>query len=278
MRARSFVSLATAGALVSLGAVVSAGTGVASAGQTQTYTIVVDDDTVTLEQTFTVTGSGPCTNVGYTVTFAYTDEDDNPQTITHEGTTDGEGGFVQEFTVPDDAQPESDTEPSVQANVACVASSTSAPSTTNPPNTDLVRNVAHKAAGGGVNSNSVTMNIVFATGVLSTDKTSGRAGTVVHVSGTNCLGTSVGVFFFQNSDPNNGFAVPVTLNTSANTFAGNYTIPNATPGAYSFGAACSGTDYNDRPFTLLATPGVTPTATPSPIPAGPVVGPVRFAG
>jgi hypothetical protein len=249
-----------AGALLSLGAVT------AHAGNS--FTIVVDDDTVTVEQTFTVSASGTCPNSPYSVTFSYTNEDGNPDTVTEEGTTTAEGTFEQDIVVPANAEPESDVDPSVQATVTCTSQ------TTQPPGAFK----AQKARGGGGTSNTITMHIVTATGVLSTDKASGRAGTVVHVSGTNCLGDNVNVFFFK--DQNTGFLVDVTLDAQANTFAGDYTIPNASPGQWAFGAFCTGTDYNDRPFTLLATPGVTPTATPTtlPTPATPVVGPVRFTG
>jgi hypothetical protein len=249
-----------AGALLSMGAVT------AHAGNP--FTIVVDDDDVTVEQTFTVTGTNACPNSPYTVTFSYTNEDGDPDTVSEEGTTTAEGTFEQDIVVPDNAEPESDVDPSVQANVNCVSQSTQ------PPGALTV----NKARGGGVTSNTITMHIHVATGVLSTNKASGKAGTVVHVSGTNCLGDNVNVFFFK--DQNTGFLVDVTLDADANTFAGDYTIPNASPGSWFFGAFCTGTDYNDKPFTLLATPGVTPTATPStlPTPATPVVGPVRFTG
>jgi hypothetical protein len=235
MRARSALAVVTAGALLSLGAVT------AHAGNT--FTIVVNDNEVTVEQTFTVTGSGACPSSPYAVTFSYENEEGHADTDT-------------------------ETDPSVQASVNCTTS------TTQPPNALQAR----KAAGGGTTSNTIVMHIVVATGVLSTNKTSGRAGTVVHVSGTNCLGDFVLVSFFKNA--NTGFEVPVTLNEQANTFAGDYTIPNAKAGPWFFGAVCNGTDYNTRPFTLLATPGVTPTATPTtlPTPATPVVGPVRFTG
>jgi hypothetical protein len=260
MRARSALTVVMAGALLSLGAVT------AHAGNP--FTIVVDDDTVTVEQTFTVNGTNACPNSPYTVTFSYTNEDGDPDTVSEEGTTTAEGTFEQDIVVPENAEPESDVDPSVQASVQCTAQ------TTQPPNGVNV----NKTTGGGTASNTITMHIVVATGVLSTNKTSGKAGTVVHVSGTNCLGDNVNVFFFK--DANTGFLVDVTLNAQANTFAGDYTIPNASPGQWFFGAFCTGTDYDDRPFTLLATPGVTPTASPSPLPtpATPVVGPVRFTG
>jgi hypothetical protein len=253
------VALAVAGALLSMGTVTAA-----HAGNTN-FQIVVDDNTVYVEQTFTVSGSNACATSPYTVTFSYTDLDGHPATASASGTTTSDGTFTQDITVPEDAEPESDTSPNVQAVVNC---STAAPQTG-----------AFKASQqAGTASNQVTMTIIVASGVLSTNKASGKAGTVVHVSGTNCLGSTVDAFFFK--DPNNGYIVDVTLNNQANTFAGDFTIPNDTPGQWFFGAFCSGTDYDDRPFTLLATPGVTPSPSPTPLPtpAVPVVGPVRFTG
>ena len=224
-------------------------------------TIAVEPTTVNVEQTFTVTGTTDCNSVAYTVTFSYTNLDDEPATATATGTTDASGEFSQQMTVPGDALPneaqEADppTPPSVQASVAC--------------------------GGGSQQSNQVTMTIAYAEGVLSTDKASGRAGDVVHVSATNCLGDEA----FGGLTDGDGIDVfDVELNDEANTFAGDYTVPNFPPGEYFFVGLCNGTEYNQVPFTLLATPG---TSSPTPVPSEttvpegvptPVAGPVSFTG
>jgi hypothetical protein len=255
-----------------------------------TFSISVDDTSVTVEQTFTVTGSVPnCPNSPYTVTFSYTNVDNEPATETAEGTTDDEGGLSQQITVPDDALPDEaqdaaePTPPSVQATVECGGNETVAPST-EPPSSAPPAGAAPaalpaapaKAQQSPIQSNTVTMSIVFADGVLTTDKPSGRAGTVVHVSGTNCLGSQA-LAALANDDGADVF--DVTLNDAANTFAADYTVPNFPPGSYVFAAFCNGTQFNTVPFTLLATPGASsPTPLPSEKPPVPIVGPVNFTG
>jgi hypothetical protein len=272
MTIRTAVCLAGATSLLTLGAIAPAHAG-------QNFTIQVDDTSVTVEQTFTVTGTVQnCANSPVSVTFSYTNLDDEPATVVEETTTDGEGSFSQDITVPTDALPddaqESDepTPPSVQATAQC-GGETAQP-TTQPPATDFA---VAKAAQTAITSNSVTMSIVFATGVLSTNKPSGMAGTVVHVSGTNCLGEEV---FAALTNGDEFDEVDVTLNGGANTFAGDYTVPNFPPGNYTFVAVCNGTEFNEVAFTLLATPGgPSPTPLPSSSTTPPIVsGNVNFTG
>ncbi|HEU0131262.1 MAG TPA: hypothetical protein VFQ85_09770 [Mycobacteriales bacterium] len=227
------------------------------------FTISVNPTTVHLEDQFTVTGTSSCANSAYTVTFSFTNQDEDPDTLTVNGTTDGSGGFTQQVTVPNDALPESDTDPSVQASIASCNGA------------------------GSATSNQVTMAIEYAEGVLATDKTSGQAGTDVHVSGTNCLGDNTFAAFVDSLDPEeaNGFEVEVELDGEANTFEGDFTIPNVPPGQWYFVAFCDGTVYNNVAFTVIATPGASPTPPPPaptpttpPPPATPVTAPAHFTG
>lgn len=233
----------------------------ASAGQS--FTIAVPDPNVKLKETFTVNGTGaPCTNAPYTVTFSYTDHDGNTQTAQAIGTVDGEGQFSQTMTVPEAATPEQPA--SVQASVDCssptpTSSPTSSP-TPNPTADAAAQPQGAQRFGGGSTSNTVAITIEVATGVLSADKSQGRAGTVVHVSGTNCLGDDVVVVFGNESGADD---VTVTL-LPDDTFSGDYTIPDVPPGSYFFAAACPGTDYEDVAFTVLETPGSNPTPLPPP--------------
>jgi hypothetical protein len=225
---------------------------VASAGQ-QTFSISVEPTTVELKDTFTVTGTNGCATSPYTVTFVYTRKGGDG-TVEATGTTDDSGGFTEEITVPEEATPEQPA--SVQATVECQPVGAS-----------------RQGAGSTQTSNTVAVNIVVADGVLSTDKTSGKAGTVVQVTGTNCLGDEVVVVFGNKTGASR---VPVTL-AADDTFAGSYTIPSVPPGPYFFAASCPGTDYADRAFTVLVTPGA-PVVPPVAPPPAPVVGPVNFAG
>ena len=233
---------------------------VASAGQG--FSIAVPDPEVKLKEAFTVNGSGACASSPYTVTFSYTNHDGETATLDTNGTTSGEGTFSQPVTVPEAATP--DQPASVQATVTCSSASPE------PTPTSTSGTFATRLGGGGTTSNTVAITIQVASGVLSTDKTSGRAGTVVHVSGTNCLGDDV-VVVFGNAD--GAEPVDVTL-LPDDTFSGDYTIPNVPPGQYFFAAACPGTDYQDRAFTVLVTPGATPT----PLAPVPVPGAVDFTG
>ena len=240
-------------------AVLSVGLPLAPAAHAgNTFTIAVPDPDVKLKESFTVNGSGaPCANALYTVTFAFTNHDGEMSTIQETGTTSEQNQFSQDVTVPESATPEEPA--SVSATVDC-----SSPSPT--PS----GGAAAQRFGTGATSNTVAINIQVATGVLSTDKASGKAGTVVHVSGTNCLGDDVIVVFGNNTGADD---VTVTLLPN-DTFSGDYTIPNVPAGSYFFAAACPGTDYEDVAFTVLATPGGT---TPSPLPPA-VPGNVDFTG
>lgn len=223
------------------------------------FTISVPDPTVKLKEAFTVNGSSECAESPYTVTFTYTNHDGGTGTVQAAGTTDAQGEFTQQVTVPEAATPEQPAE--VDATLECVEPE--------PTPTETGGTFAHRA-GTGTTSNTVAITIEVATGVLSTDRTSGRAGTVVNVSGTNCLGDDVVVVFGNQSGAD---SVPVTLRPD-DTFSGTYTIPNVPPGQYFFAAACPGTDYQDRPFTVLVTPGASPT----PLRPVPVPGRVDYTG
>jgi hypothetical protein len=243
-------------------------TGPVRAGNT--FTIAVPDPTVNLKESFTVNGSNtPCANGAYTVTFSYTNHDGNPATSQASGTTDANNQFSQPMTVPEAATP--DQPASVQATVDCSSPTPSPSSSAGAAPLSRNRVVPQQVPSG--TSNTVAITIEVASGVLSTDKTSGRAGTVVHVSGTNCLGDDVIAVFGNNSGADN---VPVVL-LPDDTFSGDYTIPNVPAGSYFFAAACPGTDYEDRAFTVLATPGLSPSPLPSTTP-NPITGPVNFTG
>jgi hypothetical protein len=212
-------------------------------------TLNVSDTSVNLEQVFTASGTaGGCANVAFTVTFTYTDVNGDPATATGTGTTDGSGNYSTQITVPNDADADG-TNASAQASVAC--------------------------PGGAQTSNTVPMTVEMATGTLTVDPTHGRAGTTVHVSGTNCLGDDILVGFTNGSQ---GDEVTVTLNAD-NTFAGDYEIPNVGPGDWAFVAACPGTDFEPADFTVDATPGASPTPLPSAssLPDA-VAGEVNFTG
>jgi hypothetical protein len=216
-----------------------------------TVTLNVDDTSVNLEQTFTASGTASgCNNVGFTVTFTYQDQDGNPKTATGTGTTDASGAFSVQIKVPNDADADH-TNASAQASVNC--------------------------SGGTATSNNVAMTVEIAQGTLTIDPTHGKAGTSVHVSGTNCLGDDVIVGFTNGSDQ--GDEVDVVLHDD-NTFDGDYTIPDVDPSdSWAFVAECPGTDYEAAEFDVEATPGTSPTPLPSPsnIPTA-VAGKVNFTG
>ena len=242
----------------------------ASAGTA--FTISVPDTTVPVAGTFVVNSSNACASGPYKVTFTYTTQQGEVATSDTSGTADSEGAFSQEVTVPEAAVP--DQPASVQASSTCPSG---------PPPAPAAQPFAAGQAGGTM-SNTVSITVQPASGTLSTDKTQGRAGTVVDVSGTNCLGDEVIVVFGNDSGAEE---VDVVL-LPDNTFSGDYTVPNVPPGPYFFAAACPGTDYADRGFTVLATPGATPTPlpprnppAPTPPPAQPptaIPGPVNFTG
>lgn len=263
MRVRSAI---VATAVLAVALPLAAHVGTAHAGES--FSIAVPDPEVKLKETFTVNGTNACANSPYTVTFAYTNHNGSPGSLQESGTTNGEGQFSEVITVPEAATP--DQPANVQATVDCTA-----PTQTPTPTPDSAPQPRSEALphaprlGGGTTSNTVAITIQVATGVLSTDKTQGRAGTVVHVSGTNCLGDDVVVVF-----GNSGGADDVTVTLLPDdTFSGNYTIPNVPPGSYFFAAACPGTDYEDVAFTVLVTPGASPTALPPAVP-----GQVDFTG
>ncbi|MDQ1712245.1 MAG: hypothetical protein QOE45_1695 [Frankiaceae bacterium] len=212
------------------------------------FSIAVPDSEVKLEETFTVNGSNACATAPYTVTFTYTKHDGGTATLDASGTTDGDGAFSKDVTVPEAATPDQDA--SVEASVTCASASQT--STSQP---------FRARQAGGTTSNTVAITIQVANGVLSTNKAQGRAGTAVHVSGTNCLGNDVVVVFGNNGGAAN---VAVTLRPD-DTFSGDYTIPNVPPGPYFFAASCPGTDYQDRAFVVLVTPGSTPRPLPRPV-------------
>lgn len=221
-----------------------------------TVTLTVNPTTVNLEQQFTASGQASgCASVAFTVTFTYQDQDGNPKTATGTGTTDASGNYTTNITVPTDADADH-TNASAQASVQC--------------------------SGGAQTSNTVAMTIEMATGTLTVSPTHGKAGTVVHVSGTNCLGDDVLVGFTNGSQ---GDQVTVVLSPD-NTFAGDYTIPDVDPtDDWAFVAACPGTNYEPAAFDVEATPGASPTSLPSlsptPSPSGvptAVAGKVNFTG
>jgi hypothetical protein len=210
------------------------------------FTISVPDPTVKLKETFTVNGSdAPCPNAPYTVNFSYTTHDGGQAVQQANGSTDPDRQFSQVVTVPEAATPGQPA--SVSATVTCVTSS---------PSGEAMRQ------GTGGTSNTVAITIEVATGVLGTDTSQGRAGTLVRVSGTNCLGDDVVVVF---GNANGADEVDVVL-LPDDTFSGTYPIPNVPPGTYFFAAACPGTDYADRSFTVLPTPGASPTPLPPAVP------------
>lgn len=217
-----------------------------------TVTLNVDDTSVNLEQVFTASGTANgCNNVAFTVTFTYQDQDGNPKTATGTGTTDGSGNFSTQITVPNDADADH-TNASAQASVQC--------------------------SGGAQTSNTVAMTVELAQGTLTVSPTHGKAGTTVHVTGTNCLGDDVLVGFTNGSQ---GDEVTVEL-APDNTFEGDYTIPNVDPdSSWAFVAACPGTDYEPAAFDVEETPGASPTPLPttssSPPPTA-VSGNVNFTG
>lgn len=253
MRARSTIVAAALLGVVS--ALTPAGGAVAGSG----FSISVPDPTVKLKETFTVEGTNACPDSPYVVRFSYTNHDGGVSTLQADGTTDAEGQFTQPITVPEAATPEQPAE--VDATTECVEPE---------PTPTSSGFVAHRA-GTGTTSNTVAIQIEVATGVLSTDRTQGRAGTVVNVSGTNCLGDDVVAVFGNDSGADR---VEVTLRPD-DTFSGAYTIPNVPPGQYFFAASCPGTDYEDRAFTVLPTPGATPTPLPT---TTPVRRPVSYTG
>jgi fermentation-respiration switch protein FrsA (DUF1100 family) len=212
-------------------------------------TLNVNDTSVNLEQVFTASGTaGGCPNVAFTVTFTYQDIDGNAATATGTGTTDASGNYTTTIKVPNDADADH-TNASAQASVAC--------------------------PGGAQTSNTVAMTVEIVQGTLTVSPTHGKAGTSVHVSGTNCLGDDILVGFTNGAQ---GDEVTVTLHDD-NTFDGDYTIPNVAPGNWSFVASCPGTDFDPAAFTVDATPGASPTPLPSAsaIPDA-VAGEVNFTG
>jgi hypothetical protein len=182
---------------------------------------------------------------------------------------------------PTTGPPTSTVEPTTSTSVDPTTSGGAAPQAlpmADPQAQEALRLAAIQAAVGtqpqaaGPNSqtsNTVDIQLVVATGVLSTDKAQGRAGTVVQVHGTHCLGDDVIVVFGSDAGAER---VAVTL-LPDDTFDGSYAIPNVPPGEYFFAAQCPGTDYADRPFSVLATPGASPSPLP---PANPIVGRVDY--
>lgn len=205
--------------------------GITPAHAASVMTISANPTSLKPGETTTVSGStsGPaCADDGVAVTLTYTDPDGNNDTVVVNTTTDASGAFTVPVVLADDAVA---GEP---ANVrAVIADCTDDANST-------------------VTSNVVALTVTAHTGTLTvTDESgaaaaSGESGETVTVSGTNCYGGEVLVLF---TDGTNEEEVDVDL-LPDRTFSGDYVLPDAPGGSYSFVAQCPGTDYNVRAFQL----------------------------
>jgi hypothetical protein len=214
----------------------------AYAGGSGTFVISADPTSLHPGETTAVTGdaTGPaCADDGVEVTLTYTRPNGATGTISVNATTDANGHFTANVTVPDTA---SAGEPAgVAASIA---------DCTPPQGPDETRQ-----------SNSVALTIEPYTGSFTADKKTGKPGDKVHLSGTNCHGGSVDVVFAKGDTE---AKVTVTLKADK-TFSGTYTLPNTAGGSYTLEAHCPGTDYDVLPFVLV---NVAPAPAPTPIPGG----------
>lgn len=225
----------------------------ASAGTT--HSIAAAPTTLRPNEATTITGTSDCNSSPYTVTLTYTNPDGDPATTTANGTTDAAGEYTQPITVPETAVAGEDA--SVQSSITSCN------------------------GGGAAASNMVALTIDAYEGTLAISPTSGRTGTEVTISGTNCWGDDIAIVFTDSEFDAFVEVEDVTLNEDR-TFTGSFTIPDdAGPGEYFFVAECPGTDFEEQPFTVTPTPGApspTPNPTPTAPPAPPVVGVVDFTG
>lgn len=186
----------------------------------------------------TVTGDAAtplCADDGVTVTLYYARPNGTSTSVNATAITDSAGHFSVALAVPADA-------PADQvAGVSAVIADCSSPDGTHPSQY----------------SESEQFTIVAHTGTLGVDKTSGRPGETVRVSGTSCWGGQVALYFFQTVT---GSGVV----KADRTFTGSLTLPNVPGGAYGIGAQCPGTAYDAVPFTLVDPVRVAPPATPVP--------------
>lgn len=242
MRIRRLVTTTAAAALV-------LGIAAPPATAAPTFTISASPTSLHPGEKTTVSGSTSdpaCAEDGVAVRLSFTRPNGSTGSVTVNTTTDTNGAFTADVTVPDNAT--ADEPASVQAVIAdCTGGQTTETRS----------------------SNVVKLTIEAYDGTFTTNKTQGRPGTHVHVSGTNCWGGDVSVVF---TDGEQAEEVDVTLEADK-TFSGDYVIPDAPGGDYAFFAQCPGTDYAPRAFLL-----VNPTPSPTPLPPRPVPGPAHFTG
>lgn len=215
------------------------------------FTITVDPDSAHPAEHTTVTGDATdptCADDGVAVTLTYTKPNGSTGAVTVNTTTDAEGHFTADLTVPDNAVAGGDAQVT-----AVIADCT-------PPAGETVSR----------SSEPVPFEVLAYEGTFTISKTTGKPGEKVTFSGTNCWGGDVVVFFGDDD------SIDVTLN-SDKTFSGTYTLPDAPGGTYEFGAACPGTDFESKAFVLVNPKKVPPTA-PKPPAARGVRGRAHFTG